>query len=102
MTDQPCLTGHAFCKRVIGTIRRECLDWLIPLSERHLRRILGEWVVHYNRGRPHANLGPGLREPPPLSHRPPASGHHFPDRHHVETTPIQTGLHHEYRWVEAA
>jgi transposase InsO family protein len=32
--------ANAVCERVIGTIRRECLDWLIPLSESHLRRIL--------------------------------------------------------------
>jgi hypothetical protein len=40
--------ANAFCERVIGTIRRECLDWLIPLHERHLRGILREWVAHYN------------------------------------------------------
>jgi len=33
---------------VIGTIRRECLDWLIPFSEMHLRRILKSWIAHYN------------------------------------------------------
>ena len=48
-----------FCERVIGTIRRECLDWMILLNEAHLRRVLREWVAHYNRGRPHASLGPG-------------------------------------------
>jgi hypothetical protein len=41
-------SGHLkrtlICERVIGTIRRECLDWMIPCSERHLRRILQEWV----------------------------------------------------------
>jgi transposase InsO family protein len=31
-------TANAICERVIGTIRRECLDWLIPLSEAHLRQ----------------------------------------------------------------
>jgi len=40
--------ANAFCERVIGTARRECLDWFIPLNERHLRRILAEWVPHYN------------------------------------------------------
>jgi transposase InsO family protein len=46
--------ANAICERVIGTIRRECLDWLIPLSESHLRSILKEWVAHYNGARPHA------------------------------------------------
>ncbi|MFH1176486.1 MAG: integrase core domain-containing protein, partial [Acidobacteriota bacterium] len=40
--------ANAFCERLVGTIRRELLDWLIPLSEGHLRRILGRWVKHYN------------------------------------------------------
>jgi putative transposase len=40
--------ANAICERVIGTIRRECLDWMIPLSEAHLRSILREWVAHYN------------------------------------------------------
>ena len=35
--------ANAFCERLIGTIRRECLDWVIPLGERHVRRILREW-----------------------------------------------------------
>ena len=52
--------ANAICERVIGTIRRECLDWLIPLSESHLRSILRPWVGHYNHGRPHMALGPGV------------------------------------------
>jgi putative transposase len=36
--------ANAICERVIGTVRRECLDWLIPLSESHLRSILREWA----------------------------------------------------------
>ena len=43
--------ANSICERVIGTIRRECLDWMIPLSEAHLRSILREWTAHYNRGR---------------------------------------------------
>ena len=35
---------------MIGTVRRECLDWVIPLNERQLRRVLAEWCPHYNRG----------------------------------------------------
>jgi transposase InsO family protein len=44
--------ANAICERVIGTIRRECLNRLIPLSEPHLRSILRTWVGHYNRARP--------------------------------------------------
>ena len=46
--------ANAFCERVIGPARRECLDWIIPLTDRHLRRALAEWVAHYNGARPHA------------------------------------------------
>ncbi len=44
--------ANAFCGRLIGTMRRECLDWLIPMPEAHLRRVLRDgWrttteVVH--------------------------------------------------------
>ena len=52
--------ANAICERAIGTIRRECLDWLIPMSERHLRAILKDWRAHYNGSRPHMALGPGV------------------------------------------
>ena len=52
--------ANAHCERLVGTVRRECLDFLIPLTERHLRRLLGEWVRHCNGGRPHRSLGPGI------------------------------------------
>ena len=59
--------ANAVCERLIGTVRRECLDWLIPISEAHLRSILKFWVGHYNRSRPHMVLGPGVPDPPPHS-----------------------------------
>jgi putative transposase len=88
-------TANAFCERLIGTIRRECLDWLIPLNEAHLRRVLQQWVAHYNRGRPHTSLGPGVPEAPNLA--PVPSGHRIRDGHRVAVKPILGGLHHEYR-----
>ena len=95
--------ANAFCERLIGTTRRECLDWLISLNERHLRWILREWVTHYNRGRPHASLGPGIPDPPPDLIRPVLAGHHLPERCRVVAIPILNGLHHEYRLMcEAA
>jgi putative transposase len=41
--------ANAYCERLMGTIRRECLDYMIPLSEKHLRTILREWVAHQSR-----------------------------------------------------
>ena len=53
--------ANSFCERLIGTARRECLDFIIPLNEAHVRRTLKLWAEHYNRGRPHSSLGPGIR-----------------------------------------
>ena len=87
--------ANAFCERVIGTIRRECLDWMMPFNEDHLRRVLRHWVAHYNRGRPHTSLGPGIPDAPDLAAVP--SGHRIRDGHRVVATSILGGLHHEYR-----
>jgi transposase InsO family protein len=93
--------ANSFCERLIGTIRRECLDFVIPLTERHLRAILREWITHYNRGRPHSSLGPGLPDPPPDRWVSP-DRHHLPDGYRVVVTPILGGLHHEYGLAPAA
>ena len=94
--------AHAFCERVIGTLRRECLDWLIPIHEGHLRLVLGEWMTHYNRGRPHASLGPGIPEPVPDADQVTCTGHRLPAHTAVIATPILGGLHHEYRLARRA
>ena len=91
-----CPQANAFCERLIGTIRRECLDWLIVLNERHLRAVLREWLAHYNQGRPHASLGPGIPAAPPDPFAQP-NGHHIPAGHRVIAATILAGLHHEYR-----
>jgi transposase InsO family protein len=91
-----CPQANAFCERLIGTMRRECLDWLIVLNERHLRSILQEWVAHYNQGRPHASLGPGIPDVP-FGKLARPNGHRIPDGHQVVAAPILAGLHHEYR-----
>jgi transposase InsO family protein len=95
-TPVQCPQANAFCERLIGTICRECLDWLIVLNERHLRAVLREWVTHYNHGRPHTSLGPGIPDDPPVTLARP-HGHHLPPGHRVVATPILAGLHHEHR-----
>jgi transposase InsO family protein len=88
--------ANSFCERLIGTIRRECLDYLIPFHERHLKAILKEFVTHYNRGRPHSSLGPGIPEPPQAQVPASPHRHKLPTGHRVSSTPVLGGLHHEY------
>jgi transposase InsO family protein len=93
--------ANAICERVIGTIRRECLDWMIPISEGHLGAILKEWVAHYNKGRAHSALGPGVPDPPKLTTVIPKaeSRHRLAAGALVLARPILGGLHHEYSVV---
>jgi putative transposase len=48
--------ANAFAERFVGTIRRECLDWLLILNRRHLDHVLRVFVDHYNAHRPHRSL----------------------------------------------
>jgi len=95
--------ANAICERVIGTVRRECLDWMIPMSAAHLREILRQWVKHYNEGRPHKSLGPGVPDPPqevailPRS----KSRHRLAADALVLAKSVLGGLHHEYALVSA-
>ena len=88
--------ANAFCERLIGTLRWECLDFLIPLSEAHLRRLLKGRVGPYNRGHPHARLAPGIPGPPEALPVPVILGHRLPSHARVVARPILGGLHHEY------
>ena len=89
--------ANALCERLLGTLRRECLDFVIPLTENHLYRILTAWRCHYNASRPHMALGPGIPQPPASlqvslqDHR-----HRLPQPLRVVARPILGGLHHEY------
>jgi putative transposase len=91
--------ANSFCERFGGTLRRECLDFLIPFNERHLRLVLKTWIAHYNYARPHMSLGPGI----PAAFHPPAEEsahrHCVPAGHTVRRTAVLGGLHHEY-WLE--
>jgi putative transposase len=95
--------ANALCERLVGTLRRECLDFVIPFTAHHVRRILHEWVRYDNTGRPHMALGPGI--PQPSSHLPVAlhaHRHRLPDTARVMTRRILGGLHHEYRLAAQA
>src|ERR1017187_8746613 len=93
--------ANAYCERLVGTVRRECLDFMIPLSERHLRLTLRSWVTHYNKGRPHSSLGPGF--PQQTSDRPRRRAtthrHRLPRDCEIRVMDVLGGLHHEY-WLD--
>jgi transposase InsO family protein len=102
-TPPQCPQANAYCERLLGTLRRECLDFIIPLTETHVRRILHAWVPHYNRGRPHMSLGPGIPQPPAaLPVLPQAHRHRLPPYMRVGARSLLGGLHHEYRLEEKA
>ncbi len=80
----------AHIERMIGTLRRECLDRMLIWNERHLRGVLTEFIGWYNHGRVHQGLNgipdpdPVLAEPKPVSSR-------------LVAIPVLNGLHHDYR-----
>jgi len=78
---------NAYAERVIGSIRRECLDHVVVIGERHLMRILSEYVDYYNRTRTHLSLTKDAPEPRRVQ----------PSSHGgvVEVSRVG-GLHHEY------
>ena len=81
--------ANAFAERFVGTLRRECLDHVLILSEQHLREVLAEYVRHYNGHRPHQ----GLQQEPPL--RQPSHAVDITAR--IEHRNVAGGLISEYR-----
>jgi hypothetical protein len=64
----PLPADNAICERLIGTLRRELFDRLLIVNEHHLRRVLTEYLLHYNTARPHRSLGqlaPAQADTPP-------------------------------------
>ena len=76
---------NGYCERLIGSIRRECLDHILVFGERHLRRLLRAYADYYNRSRTHLSLD----KDSPASRAIEPSGRVFP-------VPILGGLHHQY------
>jgi transposase InsO family protein len=77
--------ANAVIERVIGTLRRECLDHMMVLDEHHLLSVLREFVGYYNAERPHRTLGLQMPEPRLL----PTTGP-------IRSRPVLNGLHHAY------
>ena len=83
---------NPFVARLVGSIRRECLDHTVVLSERHLTRILADYFAYYHRWRTHQALemdSPAGRAVHPADHGPV-----------VEADEVG-GLHHRYERIAA-
>jgi transposase InsO family protein len=79
----PWQNGHV--ERLIGSIRRECLDHVVVFGEAHLRRVLKTYASYYNEVRTHLSLdknAPDFRRPLPVGD--------------IAAIPILGGLHHQY------
>jgi len=85
--------ANAHCERLIGSVRRECLDHLLVFGEGHLQRVLDQYRAYYNTCRPHQGIG--QRRPDTFDR--PARAPDLVVRHDVISRPVLGGLHHDYR-----
>jgi transposase InsO family protein len=76
---------NGYVERLIGSIRRECIDHLMVVNAEHLRRILAKYVAYYNEVRTHVSLGKDT----PLTRSIESCGE-------IVACPILGGLHHRY------
>ena len=83
---------NPYVERLIGSVRRECLDHSIILNERHLRRILGSYLDYYHGSRTHLSIGKDTPDGRPV--QPAGSGT-------VVSLPKVGGLHHRYERLAA-
>ena len=87
--DRPISPGspwqNPYLERLIGTVRRECLDGMLVFGEAHLRQILSSYAAYYNEVRTH--LAPGKDAP---------LGRAIQRTGVIVAIPILSGLHHHY------
>ncbi len=78
---------NPYVERLIGTLRRECLDHVVVLNEPHLRRLLSAYLIYYHGARTHLSLEKDAPEPRPVERL---------DEGRIVETPMVGGLHHRY------
>ena len=86
-------TANAIAERFVGTLRRECLDHVFVFNARHLQKLVDEFVVYYNRHRPHRSLNQQPPCPDPTAAFPASTDP--PGRILAEA--VLGGLHHVYK-----
>jgi putative transposase len=83
---------NPYVERLIGTLRRECLDHTVVLNDTHLRRLLRDYLLYYHSARTHLSLEKDAPEPRPVKR---------PDHGRIVETPMVGGLHHRYSRLAA-
>jgi len=84
---------NATCERLVGTLRREVLDRVLIVSERHLHAVLAEYQVHYNTARPHQGIAQRVPDGEPDAPRATVTG---VDSERIRRKPVLGGLINEY------
>jgi len=84
---------NAICERLVGTLRRELLDRVLILGERHLRAVLAEYQAHYNTARPHQGIAQHVPDDEPDAPRAAVTDI---DTQQVRRKPVLGGLINEY------
>jgi transposase InsO family protein len=87
------MRANAICERLVGTLRRELLDRMLILGERHLRAVLAEYQEHYNRARPHQGIAQRVPDGEPDAPRATVTGI---DTQQIRRKPVLCGLINEY------
>jgi len=86
---------NAYAERIIGSIRKECLNHVIVINDKHLRKILSPYFDYYNQDRTHYGLGKITPIERHIQKKPPGTGK-------IVKFPKVGGLHHRYEWKKAA
>ena len=94
-TSVRALWQNGTAERWIGSCRRELLNHIIALNERHLMRVLRDYVSYYHEDRVHDSLGKDSPESRPVERKPKANAT-------LISLPRLGGLHPRYAWHEAA
>jgi putative transposase len=83
--------ANAVCERFLGSVRRECLDFFLILSERHLHRVMKDYQAYFNDARPHQGIEQCIPCQPEQQNGPSLGGN-------VISHPVLSSLHHDYYW----